>query len=267
MPHIFFSYSSHDHADVQDFAEAIHRHHRLSYWLDTENILPGDSIVGKIEQGLEVSEVVVLWITSHSLASNWVKSEWEAVLADQTARGIPRIMPVVAAEGVELPNVLRHIARLDLANLGRSEVMKQLADRVTYGYEVVSDIFFRISSPSFGTNCAAFWSDRRFCEELKQVRTGNVGCGHGKDYEYRFEGTTSAPYGSKVSLDVQVEGSENRLWPQSGGKVDHDGTWQASCYIREGIIQNTRLIFSVYPPAGAGVAGVPLVRRCFKIVR
>src|SRR5437588_128783 len=155
MPHIFFSYSSKDRADVRDFAEAIHRNHKLSYWIDTDNILPGDSIIGKVEQGLELSEVLVLWVTSHSLSSNWVKAEWEPVLADQTTRGVSRIIPIVAEEGLELPNILRHIARLDLASLGRPQVMQRLVDRVTYGYEGVSDVFFRVNKPLFGTNCKA----------------------------------------------------------------------------------------------------------------
>ncbi|HEY6154691.1 MAG TPA: toll/interleukin-1 receptor domain-containing protein [Candidatus Udaeobacter sp.] len=267
MPHIFFSYSSKDHADVQNFAEAIYHEHNLSYWIDTDNILAGNSVVGKVNEGLECSEVVVLWVTSHSLNSNWVKAEWEPVLADQTTRGTSRIIPIVAAEGLEVPFVLRHIARLDLPSLGRSEVMQKLADRVTYGYEGVSDVFFRINRPLFGANCKAFWSDRHFCEDLKQLWTGRVGSGHELDYEYRFEGTTTAPAGSKISLDIQVEGSDNRSWPQIGGSVQRDGAWQAFCYLRFGVIQDTRLVFTTYPQTAGGLAGVPLVKRVFRIVR
>lgn len=261
MPHIFFSYSSKDSAAVHHFAKDIKRDYKLSYWIDTENILAGDSIVGKIDQGLEVSEFVVLWTTSNSLQSKWVNLEWESVLADQTFRGISRIIPIVAEKDLELRPSLLRLKSLDIRD-GWCEVKRQLAERVMYGYEGSYDVFFRVNKPPFGTNCKAFWNDHSFRKELEQIRTGKIGSNHELDYEYKFEGTTGALAGAIVKLEIEVEGTGTKLWPQVGGAVHKNGTWSAICYLRPDIMQQTSIIFTVYPP---GHGASPLVKRTFTI--
>lgn len=262
MPHIFFSYSSMDSETVHQFAEDIKRDYKLSYWIDTENILSGDSIVGKIDQGLEVSEVVVLWMTSNSLRSRWVNIEWESVLADQIYRGISRIIPIVAEKDLELRPLLQGLKRLDILCLGQSEVKRLLAERVHCGYEGSNDVFFRVNKPPFGTNCKAFWNDLSFRKELEQIRTGKIGSNHELDYEYKFEGTTGALSGAIVKLEIQVEGTDTKFWPQVGGSVDEKGTWSAICYLRSDSLQRTSIIFTVYSP---GRMANPLVKRIFTI--
>jgi hypothetical protein len=264
MPHIFFSYSSMDSATVHQFANRIKEDCGLSYWIDTENILPGDSLVGKINQGLEVSEVVVLWVTSNALNSAWVKAEWESVLADQISQRTARIVPVVAEPNLILPALLVNIKRLDVYSSELSDVARELSERVKYGYEGgTHNIFFRVNKPFFGTNCKAFWNDRRFRKELERLWTGKVGSNHELDYEYKFEGATGAPAGAIVKIEIQVEGTGTKLWPEAGGAVDENGTWTAICYLRRNTIQKTKIIFTVYPP---GTGASPLVKRSFTIV-
>lgn len=264
VPHVFFSYSSRDRSQVERFARILQKDHGLSYWIDTNEILAGDSLIGKINEGLSVSEVVVLWVTARSVRSNWVKIEWESTLARQTALGLHRIVPIVAEDGIELPIVLADVARLNLCTLGVDEAARKLAERVTYGYVGRSGVFFWVLQPSFGTNCKAFWASPEFREELAKLWTGKTGNNDPLDYECRFRGITNAPAESIVKLDIHVEGV-GRLWPQPGGLVLQNGTWEATGYLRYGRMQVTSLVFTLYGPGTAGCGSLPLVKRTFRI--
>ncbi|HSS76033.1 MAG TPA: toll/interleukin-1 receptor domain-containing protein, partial [Thermoanaerobaculia bacterium] len=56
---VFLSHSAKDKAVVRPIAERL-RTDGLRVWLDDWEILPGDSIPAKIEEGLEHSRVLVL---------------------------------------------------------------------------------------------------------------------------------------------------------------------------------------------------------------
>lgn len=267
MPHVFFSYSSWDRSQVEPFARVLEREHGLSCWIDTNEILPGDSVIGKINEGLSVSEVVVLWATEKSMRSNWVRLEWESTLAHQTSMGLHRIIPIVAEDGIELPFVLANVSRLNLCKLGVDETARRLAERVTYGYVGRSNVFFRVLQPPFGTNCKAFWSSPEFREELAKLWTGKTGSNDSLDYEYKFRGITNAPVGSIVKLDIVVQGTGGKPWPQPGGRVLPDGSWEATGYLRQGRMQVTALVFALYGPEAAGGGGLPLAKRAFRIER
>lgn len=262
MPHIFISYSSENRSQVLQFALEMKEDYKLSYWIDCENILPGDRIVGKINQGLQVSEYVVLWLTRDSLNSEWVGMEWESVLSHQIVSKNSRIIPIIAEKDLSIPPLLTGLYLLDIPLEGWSAVKQKLAERIRYGYDGIYDVFFRIEKPGFPSNCMAFWHDPKFQKELEQCRTGKTGDNHDSDYEYKFNGTTLASVDSTVKMDIQVEGTGTKLWPQFGGKVNVNGTWSALCYLRADTFQKTTFIFSVYEKGGGAKL---LAKRIFTI--
>jgi hypothetical protein len=264
VPHIFFSYSSRDRPEVELFAQIVKKSHGLSYWIASNEILPGDSVIGKINEGLSISEVVVLWVTASSMRSVWVKTEWESALAQQSSQGSRRIIPIIAEGGIQVPTILADLARLNLSE-GLEETASKLAKRVRYGCVGDSNVFFRVLRPPFGTNCKAFWVSPGFSEELAKLWTGKTGSIDPHDYEYKFQGTTSAPAGSVVKLDIQVEGTGGVLWPQPGGEVSQGGVWEATGYLRHGRMHNTTLVFTVYAPGTIAGGALPLVKRAFRI--
>src|SRR5579872_945815 len=71
---VFLSYSSTDKAVVRATAERL-RADGLRVWLDDWEIRPGDSIPSKIEEGLDCSRVLVLFMSAHAFDSDWAQLE------------------------------------------------------------------------------------------------------------------------------------------------------------------------------------------------
>jgi small GTP-binding protein len=76
---VFLSHSSKDKAIVRAVAERL-RADKLRVWFDEWAINPGDSILEKIEEGLERSRVLVFCMSAHAFGSDW------ATLESQTLR-------------------------------------------------------------------------------------------------------------------------------------------------------------------------------------
>jgi len=65
---VFLSYSSKDKAAVRAVAERL-QSDGLRVWFDRWEIQPGDSIPAKIEEGLERSRVLVLFMSANAFGS------------------------------------------------------------------------------------------------------------------------------------------------------------------------------------------------------
>jgi small GTP-binding protein len=76
---VFLSHSRKDMATVLDLAGRL-RKDGLRVWLDAWEILPGDNIPAKIEEGLESSRLLLLCMSGNAFGSDW------AVLESQTFR-------------------------------------------------------------------------------------------------------------------------------------------------------------------------------------
>src|ERR1017187_5800713 len=71
---VFLSHSAKDKPVIHGIAERL-RADGLRVWLDDWQILPGDSIPAKIEEGLEGSRVLVLCMSAHAFGSEWAQLE------------------------------------------------------------------------------------------------------------------------------------------------------------------------------------------------
>ncbi len=71
---VFLSYSSKDRNVVRDVAERL-RADGLNVWFDEWILKPGDSIPAKIDEGLELSRVLVLCMSAHAFGSEWSQLE------------------------------------------------------------------------------------------------------------------------------------------------------------------------------------------------
>ena len=68
---VFLCHSSKDKPAVRELAERL-RGDGLRVWFDEWAIKPGDSILLKIEQGLVESRVLVLAMSEHAFAWEWI---------------------------------------------------------------------------------------------------------------------------------------------------------------------------------------------------
>ena len=76
---IFISHSSHDKEKAIKLTRLL-KSHGINYWIDHENILPGDNIMAKIRDGLDKSNVLIFLISKNSSNSPWCSFEYENVL-------------------------------------------------------------------------------------------------------------------------------------------------------------------------------------------
>jgi len=107
---------SHRKADVliaerlaQELQQAGH-----DVWFDDWKIDIGDSIVGRINEGLTQSDYLVLCYSA-SGTSDWVDREWQSVLMRQLSDHSIKVLPVLLSGG-HPPSILKDIAFFDLLN-------------------------------------------------------------------------------------------------------------------------------------------------------
>ena len=71
---VFLSHSFNDKTVVRTIAKRL-KTDRLKVWFDEWEIMPGDSIPAKIEEGLEHSRVLVLCMSANAFGSDWAQLE------------------------------------------------------------------------------------------------------------------------------------------------------------------------------------------------
>jgi hypothetical protein len=71
---IFLSHSSKDKEVVRAVAERL-RGDGLRIWFDDWALKPGDNVTKKIEEGLEESRVLVLFMSANAFGSDWAQLE------------------------------------------------------------------------------------------------------------------------------------------------------------------------------------------------
>jgi hypothetical protein len=90
----FLSHSSADQSAVRYLAERL-RERNLRIWLDEEQIGPGDSIAGKIEDGLARSRYILLCVSDQVKESDWCRAEYRPLLHREIRRRETRVIPVI----------------------------------------------------------------------------------------------------------------------------------------------------------------------------
>jgi hypothetical protein len=77
---VFLSHSSEDKPWVRTLGRDLERY-GVSVWVDEEQIRPGTPIVDALEQGIEDCRAMALVVSPESMASGWVKTEYNRALA------------------------------------------------------------------------------------------------------------------------------------------------------------------------------------------
>lgn len=112
IPHVFISYSHNDRAFVQKLAQDLRDNGGNKVWLDLWEIRIGDSIIGKIEEGINESDFLIVVLSEHSVMSNWVISELRSALTIQLNQQNVKVLPVLI-DDCQKPLFLNHIRHAD----------------------------------------------------------------------------------------------------------------------------------------------------------
>ena len=101
MSSIFMSHSSADKPFVRRLAEDLRKNGHY-VWVDEAEIKIGDSLIGKIEEGIENTEYLGVVISSSSNKSEWVTREVRTALNQEIYGKKIKVLPILL-EKVEIP--------------------------------------------------------------------------------------------------------------------------------------------------------------------
>ncbi|OLE53678.1 MAG: hypothetical protein AUG51_12520 [Acidobacteria bacterium 13_1_20CM_3_53_8] len=105
IPKVFVSYSSVDRSFARKLSKSLHSR-GLRVWYDEWEIIVGDSITQKIEEGIISSSFLVIILSTASVSSPWVREELDAALMRQITDRKVQVLPVLK-EACEIPPLLR----------------------------------------------------------------------------------------------------------------------------------------------------------------
>lgn len=112
MAKVFISHRKADDVEAERLStELQNAGHQV--WLDEWVINVGDSIVGRMNEGLEEAAYVVLCYSSSGVTSPWISQEWMASLARQLNGCNIKILPVRLTGG-DPPAILAGTKYADL---------------------------------------------------------------------------------------------------------------------------------------------------------
>jgi hypothetical protein len=112
MANVFISYRGADAAPAERLATEVGAAGH-AVWLDQWEIGVGDSIVGKMNEGLEGAAYLVLGLSSSDVLAPWISVEWMSTLARQLNGEGVKVLPV-RLTGEKPPVILADIRYADL---------------------------------------------------------------------------------------------------------------------------------------------------------
>jgi CheY-like chemotaxis protein len=105
LPRVFVSYSSTDRAFAEQLTSQL-KDRGLRVWYDGWEIVAGDSIVQKVQEGLSSSDCLIVVLSPASVASRWVREELSVALMRQLSGQDIFVIPVLKEE-CDIPPLLR----------------------------------------------------------------------------------------------------------------------------------------------------------------
>lgn len=128
MASVFISYSSQDKAIATRIARDLDKH-GVRVWLDTYELLPGDSLVEKITQGVQTSDYLLVILSRSSVQSQWVQREIGIAYQRNREASTLRVIPVLIDDS-DVPVNLAETVYVDL-RLGYEEGLARIVAAVS----------------------------------------------------------------------------------------------------------------------------------------
>lgn len=127
MANVFISHRGADATEAARLARDLQTAgHRV--WLDAWEISPGDSIIGRMNEGLEGAAYVVLCYSRSGVDSPWIGREWMSALSRQLRGHAIKVLPVQLTGGAA-PAILADIKHADLVkdwDRGLAELLRAI---------------------------------------------------------------------------------------------------------------------------------------------
>lgn len=127
MANLFVSHRGTDTAEAERLAKELQTQgHKV--WLDAWDIGIGDSIVGRIDQGLTGASYLILCYSESGVLSPWMGREWMSALARQLDGKGVKVLPVRLTGG-DPPSILADLRYADLVRdwgQGMAELLRAI---------------------------------------------------------------------------------------------------------------------------------------------
>ncbi len=133
MANVFISYQRMDEKQAEKLATEI-RNAKHNVWFDLWEVEIGDSIIGKMEEGLSNASYLILCMSGKKVEAKWFTIEWQSALARQLGAQAIKILPVkISADGLIMPAILNDIKYADLSadwQKGMQQLLRVIKDTV-----------------------------------------------------------------------------------------------------------------------------------------
>lgn len=117
---VFLSHTSDDKPFVRKLKSDLEAHGVKRVWLDEAEILIGDSLIQKIDEGLRLTKYIAVVLSPRSIKSNWVQKELEIAINREIGSGEVVVLPLIM-EQCELPSFLQGKLYADLTSADKYE--------------------------------------------------------------------------------------------------------------------------------------------------
>lgn len=126
---VFVSHSSSQLKQALALSKRLIGSKRFTVWIDRTELNRGDSLTGKISEGIASAEVGVIVLSRGYLGSRWCVAEMEALVHREIDEGTVAVIPMLV-ERVEMPALLRNRLAIDISRGVRDVEMQQLRDAI-----------------------------------------------------------------------------------------------------------------------------------------
>jgi len=103
----FISYSTRDKDHASKFFTEL-QNRQFKCWQDIHEIDVGELFPEKIEQGIKKSRYLLVWLSPHSIQSNWVQRELDLMYSRELDEQTPSIIPIKGGD-YKIPDYLNYL--------------------------------------------------------------------------------------------------------------------------------------------------------------
>ncbi|MFC1573246.1 toll/interleukin-1 receptor domain-containing protein [Candidatus Eisenbacteria bacterium] len=129
IPSAFVCHSSNDKEDARRLAVNLATR-GIRPWIDEAEIKIGDSLIEKLQEGIDASTCLLPLLSESSVNSRWCREELRMALAQQITGAGKRVLPIKLGD-CDIPGFLRDKAYLDLSEYaGYDDKIDRLASEI-----------------------------------------------------------------------------------------------------------------------------------------
>ena len=127
---IFLSHNSKDKPVVEQIAVKLSNlYGQENIFYDSWSILPGDGIIGKMNEGLENCKIFLFFVSKNSLESEMVKMEWQNALMKKSNNEI-KFIPIKLDDSF-MPAIMTQNLYINLYNHGLEVAITQIVSVIS----------------------------------------------------------------------------------------------------------------------------------------